>query len=151
MDPQEKARQVGDCLRERAKAEAVAAARYQWPLPTEEEIEQANSRLAAGESRQDVFGPHARFYLFEVEGARLIGRWDPHPYFTVERIELSCRKDQWGHPLVLGPQYAGEIRDVKMADHHSLGKLYGLMLRYAPDALPRDWKRQLDSLHIYLV
>jgi len=151
MDPQERTRQVEEYLRERANTEAEAAARLCWQLPKNEEIEQATSRLAAGESRQAVFGPHARFYMFEVEGARLIGRWNPHPYFTVERVELSCCKDQWGHPLVLGPRHAGEILDVELADHRSLGILYGLMLRHAPDALPRDWKCQLDSLHIYLI
>ena len=149
MDPQEKARQVGDYLRERTKAEA--AARLDWPLPTDEEIRQANSRLAVGESRQDVFGPHARFYLFEVKGARLIGRWDPHPHFVVQPVELSCRKDQWGHPLVFGPWDEGEIRNVQLADHRALGIVYDLMLRHAPSALPRDWKRQLDSLHIHPV
>ena len=151
MDPQEKARQVADYLRDRAKAEAAAAARREWPLPTEEEIEQAKSRLAAGETRGDVFGPHARFYLFEVAGARLIGRWNPHPYFTAERIELFCRKDQWGHPLILGPRYQGTVRDVAMADRDSLAVVYGLMLRFASDALPPNWKRQLDSLQIQLV
>jgi len=148
MDPQEKARQVADYLRERAKAEAEAAARFQWPLPTDEEIQQANSRLAAGQSRQDVFGPHARFYLFEVKGARLIGRWNPHPYFTAEQVELSCRKDQWGHPLVLRPRYEARIPDIKCADDRALSILYGQMLRFASDALPPDWKRQLDSLHV---
>ena len=151
MDAQEKARQVADYLRERARGEAEAAARTCWSLPTEEEIERVKSRIAAGESRRAVFGPHARFYLFEVRGARLIGRWNPHPYCTVERVELSCCKNQWGQPLVFGPRRAGNIADVEEADHRSLGALYGLMLRHAPSALPRDWKQQLDSLHIQLI